>query len=800
MEWIRGISPTKKAIVSFAALLAVAAALIIALMHPYTEEQQPYAEYVALGSSFAAGPGVHGEAANSPTLCMQSNSNYGRILAALEVVSFHDASCSGATTRDVLSRDSLLRLPQIAALRRQTKLVTVTVGGNDVGYIGNLVAEACRNDPKAVPFAARVLGFCRAMPAAQVEAGFRDLPQQLHRILQGIHQAAPDARVIIVDYTTVLPGAGTCPRLHLTPEEADAGREVARRLVELTAEAAARDRVELLEASVLSRGHDVCSDDPWINGFVFPAKVSSFGPAAFHPNAKAMEAIAAALAQRLRADPPTFVWRPSISDDQHFVERRQNRLALNSRPYRFGEINIEWLGLEDYGPQGKRPPHVPTAFEVEDALATAEEMGARVVRSQTLGDTIGCAACLEPRPGSFSEAMLRHIDEVIAAASRHHLRLIIPFTGDCAACQLNGFPVNTGMNQYLQWFGGTTQEEFYTNRVIVTDYQARVTTLLNRVNTKTGIAYKNDPTIFAWENCNLCSVESHIVDGKRFVRTLNPKSIEAAVHWVDVIGKAVKAIDRHHLYLDNSGFYRDSAEVLDLDTVDVVSYEYYPHWSLLTHLRVTPGLISKDAAEIVAHGKVDMPVEIGWDRTNWFLERTLQRTLSRLESNPNVSGDGFWALMAHSPEGGWQDIPADAQGWLNMLVGESGEWWALYYSGRETRINSKGDMARRAQMLRSHFYAMQGREVPVHAIPPAPEISDPGSRHFQWRGSAGAVAYSLEWAPVAGGPWDLVCEACLSDTSENYATLSKFKGKWIRILAVNADGIAGEPSAPAFLN
>ena len=73
-------------------------------------------------------------------------------------------------------------------------------------------------------------------------------------------------------------------------------------------------------------------------------------------------------------------------------------------------MNIEWLGLEGYGPKALRGPYVPSNFEVGDALSAAEEMGSRVVRAQPLGDTIGCAQCLEPSPGVFNEAMFHHID------------------------------------------------------------------------------------------------------------------------------------------------------------------------------------------------------------------------------------------------------------------------------------------------------------------------------------------------------------------------------------------------------
>jgi mannan endo-1,4-beta-mannosidase len=59
----------------------------------------------------------------------------------------------------------------------------------------------------------------------------------------------------------------------------------------------------------------------------------------------------------------------SASSDAEFVQRRGTELAIAGRPFGFGGMNIEWLGLEDYGPKGKVGPHVPTDFEVEDALS-----------------------------------------------------------------------------------------------------------------------------------------------------------------------------------------------------------------------------------------------------------------------------------------------------------------------------------------------------------------------------------------------------------------------------------------------
>src|ERR671918_3006442 len=68
-----------------------------------------------------------------------------------------------------------------------------------------------------------------------------------------------------------------------------------------------------------------------------------------------------------------------------FVTRSGTRLLVAGRPFRFGGANVEWLGLAGYGPFDPSGPRYPSRYEVDDAMATARELGARVVRSQTMG-------------------------------------------------------------------------------------------------------------------------------------------------------------------------------------------------------------------------------------------------------------------------------------------------------------------------------------------------------------------------------------------------------------------------------
>ena len=98
-----------------------------------------------------------------------------------------------------------------------------------------------------------------------------------------------------------------------------------------------------------------------------------------------------------------------------FVTRVGKTLPLAGKPFRFGGANIEWLGLAGYGPADPAGPHYPSHFEIDDALATAKEMGARVVRSQTMGDSVGCDLCLEPELGTSTRPRSSAIDYALRA-------------------------------------------------------------------------------------------------------------------------------------------------------------------------------------------------------------------------------------------------------------------------------------------------------------------------------------------------------------------------------------------------
>jgi lysophospholipase L1-like esterase len=241
------------------------------------------AQYVAMGSSYAAGPGIVPMVPGSPPRCARSTLDYAHVLAHLRGLSLVDVTCSGATTADVLHAGQFEQPAQLEAVTAHTQLVTLTIGGNDVFFMANLIGLSCDRSSGAK---------CPMAPDTLVEARFAMLPDSLRQIVTAIQMRSPRARVVFVTYFTALPETGTCDRAALTADAAEHMRGVAARLANITRQVAKESGSGLLDLAVLSRGHDACSKDPWVLG-ARREQGSQIPP--FHPNQEAMQAVGDAL-------------------------------------------------------------------------------------------------------------------------------------------------------------------------------------------------------------------------------------------------------------------------------------------------------------------------------------------------------------------------------------------------------------------------------------------------------------------------------------------------------------------------
>jgi hypothetical protein len=270
------------------------------------------ARYVALGSSFAAGPGippVSGRAAR------RSGRNYVHQVSQALSLRLTDVTFSGATTAHILSVPQRAwpgHVPaQIEAVTADTALVTITAGGNDVGYIGGLMAASLANvlAQRLGGLSPRLADRIRSRVDVPTTPGrFSGAAAALGDVADEIRRRSPRARILLVDYLTVVgshehggePGSGLLP---LGPAQAEHVAETAAALASAFADAAQRSGAELVRASAASLDHGVCAPQPWVTGFAWGNPLVGLR-VPYHPNLAGMTAVARLVIGQLRGDQP----------------------------------------------------------------------------------------------------------------------------------------------------------------------------------------------------------------------------------------------------------------------------------------------------------------------------------------------------------------------------------------------------------------------------------------------------------------------------------------------------------------
>jgi lysophospholipase L1-like esterase len=240
--------------------------------------------YVALGSSFAAGPWVGRRRPGSPRRAGRSSTNYAGLFAERTGFSLRDVTFSGATAAEVFDGQDGAGPPQIEAVTADTDLVTLTCGGNDVGYIGRLMLGSLVWPLGALPAARREA----AETDGRTEERLAALGATFDRLLSSVRQRAPHARIVLVDYLTILPPDPSVPSGRLPSPVASWGRMVAARLSAETRAAAGRHGCGFVAASEAGKDRHAWSASPWTRRYgLWPRD-----GAPFHPNQAGMRAVA----------------------------------------------------------------------------------------------------------------------------------------------------------------------------------------------------------------------------------------------------------------------------------------------------------------------------------------------------------------------------------------------------------------------------------------------------------------------------------------------------------------------------
>jgi hypothetical protein len=254
-------------------------------------------DYVSLGDSYTAGPLIPLQI--PPFGCLKSNNNYPHLTARNLGLVLKDPSCSGAETEDMENPQNVdpdgPNPPQFDSLSSKTDIVTLQIGGNDIGFssIGRDCASATSNE--GTPCQDRYVHDGRDEISERIQA----TAPLVDAALDGIRARSPKARVLVVNYAAILPdeGPGCWPQMPVTDGDVPYVRAKQKELNAMLASQAAANGAGLIDWYTASIGHDACK--PPIIRWVEPV-VPVNAAAPLHPNLGGMIGASELLTAALR--------------------------------------------------------------------------------------------------------------------------------------------------------------------------------------------------------------------------------------------------------------------------------------------------------------------------------------------------------------------------------------------------------------------------------------------------------------------------------------------------------------------
>lgn len=383
---------------------------------------------------------------------------------------------------------------------------------------------------------------------------------------------------------------------------------------------------------------------------------------------------------------------------QDFIKVENGKFIRNGKPYKYIGTNF-WYGM-NLGAYDKE--------RLIRELDRLKDLGVTNLRlmATSEGDANGewrLQPCLQTAPGEINEELLKGLDFLLDEMKKRDMLGVM--------CLNNFWPWSGGMSQYVSWANGnesipfpppakggdwrTYQEytaQFYTNQKALDYFNRVIELVVNRVNSVNGIAYKEDPTIMAWQLAN------------------EPEGInqeEAYRKWINETAKFIKSLDPNHLVSigseGNTPFPQTGNDFekdhLSKDIDYCTFHLWIQNWGFYDPLK--PDDTYKKAIEMADEyiqqhfeiaNKLNKPIvleEFGISRDNNSYEITsstnyrdtyykyIFEKVLNLSKDGNMAGANFWAWGGEGrprvPKAVWQtgddligDPPHEYQGWYSV--------------------------------------------------------------------------------------------------------------------------------------
>jgi mannan endo-1,4-beta-mannosidase len=266
---------------------------------------------------------------------------------------------------------------------------------------------------------------------------------------------------------------------------------------------------------------------------------------------------------------------------------------------------------------------------------------------------------------------MQKVDFLIAEAGKRRLRLIIAF--------LDFWTYTGGAQQMRAWYGSQDESRFFfrdprTRR----DYRTWVSHVVQRVNPLTGLAYRDDPTIMAWELMN---------EGNA-----RPETLRLA--WTAEMSAYVKSIDPIHLVSSGHANVTEKLSDLTIPTLDFGTWHGYPLYYKLT-IQQFNDMITEFCQLAAGAKKPVLLEEFGYARSNPDSAEAYAMWLDTLTRDPNCAGWIVWRLVSRQDSGRY---PVDEHDQYDIRNDGSAIWNIL--KAAPARAAQTRDTSRASETIR----------------------------------------------------------------------------------------------------
>ncbi|KAJ4963548.1 hypothetical protein NE237_023487 [Protea cynaroides] len=395
-----------------------------------------------------------------------------------------------------------------------------------------------------------------------------------------------------------------------------------------------------------------------------------------------------------------------------FIRTRGVHFVLNGSPYYANGFNAYWMMYVASDPSQRS--------KISESFQQASAHGLTIARTWAFSD--GGYSPLQYSPGYYNEQMFKGLDFVISEARRYGIKLILSL--------VDNYEDFGGKKQYVEWARNegqylASEDDFFRNPVVKGYYKNHIKTVLTRHNSIAGLAYKDDPTIMAWE----------LMNEPRCTSDLSGRTIQA---WITEMASFVKSIDRNHLLEAGlEGFYGENSpqkkqfnpgfqvgtdfiannQVSGIDFATVHSYpdqwlssssdeaqlSFLNNW-LTTHIQDAQNILGKPVL-LAEFGKSWKDPGFNTNQRDQMFNTIYYRVYSSARSGGATAGGLFWQLL---PEGmdsfrdGYEIVLSESSSTTSLIAEQSHKLYEIRKMYAKLRDIEKSKMAkaiRRAQWL-----------------------------------------------------------------------------------------------------